>query len=294
MLWYRSTRTQAQFARERWQFPFFFLQLVTTYSHSRLETYEQCPLKYQFKYVLEIAEPAEFIEQFVGKRVHEALEKLHREQAEGKRTTLSELLDFLRRQWKTSWNERVKIVRRNKSAAEYSRYAEICVRNYYEKIWPDSQGITILLEGHIQFSLDEQNTYRMQGYIDRIARRDDGVYEIHDYKTARHLPSQQDAECDKQLGLYEIGARAQYPEARHIELIWHYVGLGQTLRSKRSPGQLRRLAESTIGLIRKIESADEFPAHKSALCDWCGYRPQCPAWGAAAVAATKPGPAEKF
>ena len=46
------------------------------YSHSRLETFEQCPQKYKFRYIDNIRTETEGIEAFVGKRVHEALEKL--------------------------------------------------------------------------------------------------------------------------------------------------------------------------------------------------------------------------
>src|SRR5277367_1465129 len=103
MLWYCSATAQGLSARKRSIFLRFFQfpQHVAIYSHSRLETFEKCPLKYQFKYVQEIAEPTEFVEQFAGKRVHEALEKLHREQASGKSPTLPELLAFLRQQWTT-------------------------------------------------------------------------------------------------------------------------------------------------------------------------------------------------
>jgi hypothetical protein len=30
--------------------------------------------------------------------------------------------------------------------------------------------------------------------------------------------------------------------------------------------------------IREIEACREFPPHKSALCDWCGYQEVCPEW----------------
>ncbi len=164
---------------------------MATYSHSRLETFEKCPLKYQFKYVQEIEEPTEFVEQFLGKRVHEALEKLHREQTAGRPPTLPELLSFLRQQWRTNWNDHVKIVRKGTNQTEYAHYAETCVRNYYQKTWPRDKSSTLLLEAHIQFPLDERGVYRMQGYIDRVARQSDGTYEIHDYKTTNvYLPSE--------------------------------------------------------------------------------------------------------
>lgn len=52
------------------------------YSHSRLATYENCPQQYKLRYVDRIRLPEgseEGIEAFLGSRVHDALEKLHKE-----------------------------------------------------------------------------------------------------------------------------------------------------------------------------------------------------------------------
>ncbi len=51
---------------------------MPVYSHSRLATYETCPLQYKYAYVekVELEPEVETIEVFTGSRVHEALEKL--------------------------------------------------------------------------------------------------------------------------------------------------------------------------------------------------------------------------
>ena len=51
--------------------------LMKTYSHSRLSTFEQCPLKFKFQYIDKIEKAEESVEAFMGKRVHEVLEKLY-------------------------------------------------------------------------------------------------------------------------------------------------------------------------------------------------------------------------
>src|SRR5262245_5084885 len=48
------------------------------YSHSRLSAFERCPRKFQYRYLWKIPAESESIEGFVGKRVHEVLERLHR------------------------------------------------------------------------------------------------------------------------------------------------------------------------------------------------------------------------
>ncbi len=214
----------------------------------------------------------------MGSRVHETLRKLHDDRLAQRRTTLQELLDFYHGQWQKSWGPQVKIVRRGETAQNYFQYGALCIRNYYRANHPFTQSETLSTEIHLRFTLDAEGRYRMQGYVDRIARRADGTYEIHDYKTGRRVPTKEQADKDRQLALYQIGLTAQRPEATRVELVWHYLGAGTTLRSRRTPGQLVQLCADTRALIDHIENQRDFPAHKSALCDWCEYRPECPAW----------------
>ena len=118
----------------------------------------------------------------------------------------------------------------------------------------------------------------MQGYIDRVARRADGTYKIHDYKTSRRLPTQYAADRDRQLGLYQIALQANHPDAHSVELFWHYMGHDSTLRSTRQPKQLAQLRDTTTQLIERIEREKRFEPNKSPLCDWCEYKPECPVW----------------
>jgi putative RecB family exonuclease len=248
------------------------------YSHSRLEAFESCALKYKFCYIDKIEKKEQGVEAFVGSRVHETLRKLYDDLLAKTPATLQELLDFYRAQWNKNWGPQVKIVRRGASAKSYFQYGEQCIRTYYERIYPSDRAETLETERKILFSLDAGGIYPMQGYVDRIARRADGTFEVHDYKTGRRAPTQQQADGDRQLGLYHIGVQALWPDARHVELVWHHLGAGTTLRSQRTPGQLVQLCSDTRTLIDHIESQREFPPHKSALCDWCEFRPECPAW----------------
>lgn len=56
------------------------MAIVNIYSHTRLATYERCPLSYQYKYIDKIKPeiPYRPIEQFLGECVHISLENLYR------------------------------------------------------------------------------------------------------------------------------------------------------------------------------------------------------------------------
>lgn len=247
------------------------------YSHSKLRTFEDCPQKYKFKYIDKL-EKEESIEAFVGSRVHEVMEKLYKDLLRCKLNSLDDLLAYYDGIWKKEWKPTVKIVNKSLTAENYFEYGAQCIRNYYERYKPFDQSQTLDTEARIVFPLDERGDCKIQGYIDRIARRSDGLWEIHDYKTGGHLPAQAELDSDRQLALYQIGLKGRWPEIAQVELVWHYLRHDTTLRSRRTPEQLKTLAADTLGVIKQIEQEKEFAPRESKLCDWCEYRAECPLW----------------
>lgn len=253
-----------------------------TFSNSRLNTYENCPLQYRLRYVDQVEVPArESIEAFLGKRVHEALEFLYQTVESGYKPTLSELLDHLREAWQREWSEGVYIVRPGETVAGYRRIAERCLELYYRRHDPFDRGRTIGAEMLVTYPLDMEKDLHLSGYVDRLVDLGGGHYEIHDYKTSRRLPSQAEIDRDRQLALYQLGVTLQLPDVSSIRLVWHYLAHDRTMVSIRTPDQLRSLRHEVIALIERIESSArmaDFPARKGALCHWCEYQPVCPAW----------------
>ncbi|GAI32254.1 unnamed protein product [marine sediment metagenome] len=49
------------------------------YSHSRLETFQNCPLKCKLNYIDKIKREEEGIEAFLGSRFHEVMEKIYKD-----------------------------------------------------------------------------------------------------------------------------------------------------------------------------------------------------------------------
>jgi putative RecB family exonuclease len=249
------------------------------YSHSQLSIFENCALRYRFRYVDKIEKPDDqTIEAFLGKRVHETMQRLYEDLRIGQSRPLDEILDLYRISWRSQWSPQIRIVRRSSTADDYMLYGESCIRNYYERYAPFGQSETLATEHHFQIPFDDKGRFSIEGYIDRVAQGSDGRYEIHDYKTSQRLPSQQAVDSDRQLGLYQIALQTEHPEVDRVDLYWHFMGHSVTLHSTRQPTQLVELRTSTTRLIQKIEREKNFRAHKSPLCDWCEYRPECPAW----------------
>ena len=252
---------------------------MTVYSHSRLSTFEQCPYKYKLSYIDKIEpEIAQSIEAFLGSCVHEVLEKLYKDLMFEKENSVGDLISYLHEVGDRDWDNSIVIVKKNYTKDNYLKMGEKFVSAYYNRYHPFTRGKTIALEDRILINLDSEGTYQLQGYIDRLVEGSDGFYEIHDYKTNSRLPKPSEIKSDRQLALYMIGVKANYPDARGVKLIWHFLAFDKELDSTRTDDELDALKKETMALIDKIESEEKFAAKTSFLCDWCEYKPICKAW----------------
>jgi putative RecB family exonuclease len=252
---------------------------MPVYSHTQLSIFEQCPQRYKFQYIDKIPKSWEqSIEAFVGSRVHEALQKLYDDLRCGKLHSLDSVLAYYQEQWRGNWSEGIRIFREGFSETDYRDYGSRGIENYYRRYHPFSQSQTLKTEFHLLLDVDGRENCKFQGYIDRLDRREDGVYEIHDYKTGANLPTQRNVDADRQLALYQIGLERCWNDVKRVDLVWHFLGFDVTLVSHRSPTELLELSKQTAARISEIETCRDFPPVKSALCDWCEYRAQCPAW----------------
>jgi putative RecB family exonuclease len=246
------------------------------YSHSRLATFEDCPKRFEYRYVLKIPTDSEGIEAFVGKRVHEVLERLYKAAQRDQLPALEKVIYRYNKLFEESYDaNRVRIVREGTPVAFYREVGERCLTTYYRRHYPFDGDETLGLEQRVTFALDEKREYRFQGFIDRLVRARDGAIEIHDYKTSRRAATQKQVDGDRQLALYQIGLADRFPD-QPMRLVWHYLQQDRKLTSTRTPEQLRYLSEDTMSVVDRISTETEFKPRRSALCDWCEYNNRCP------------------
>ncbi len=252
---------------------------MTVYSHSRLSCYEQCPQKFKLQYIDKVeTEIEESIEAFLGSRVHETLEKLYRDLQFQKLNSLEEMLAFLQDEWEENWSDDIVIVNKEYDQENYLKMAKKYVTDYYNRYKPFDKEKTVALEQRILIDLDEEGTYKLQGFIDRLAETKDGFYEIHDYKTNSRLPLADYIKSDRQLALYMIGVKKNYPDVKDVRLIWHFLKFDKEIDSTRTDKELEKLKVDTIELIDTIESDKDFVAYTGYLCDWCEFKSVCSKW----------------
>lgn len=255
---------------------------MATYSHSRLETFRKCPRQFYYRYVAKVPleDSPDQIATFLGTRCHETLEHLYKQLDRRRLPELDELLGYFAGRWKAEWTKDIVIHDKEFTPAAYRKIGADCIRDYYHRFRPFDQSRTIGLERRIVFQLDRKGQHKMLGYIDRLAKADGGIWQVHDYKTNKSLPTQQDKDRDPQLAYYEIGIRQMWPDAEQVELYWHFLRHDQTIKSTRTPDQLEELRRETVDLIEEIEGREQtekaFPTHESVLCNYCDYQHVCP------------------
>lgn len=252
---------------------------MTVYSHSRLSTFEQCPLKYKLRYIDKIKPEIEkTIEAHLGTAVHDTLEWIYNSVKENpeKSPSLDEIIHYYIKMWQKDLTEDVLIVKKQFTQKDYLNKGIQFLADYYQRHYPFKDG-TIECEKEITIHLDEDTQIR--GFIDRLVYDiEKGHYEIHDYKTANTLPTQEKMDADRQLALYSIAIKEMYGKDKEVVLIWHYLAYDHKIISRRTEEQLEKLKEETKKLIEDIRQTRVFLPNKSILCEWCEYKSICPEW----------------
>jgi len=217
----------------------------------------------------------ETVELFLGKRVHETLEKLYVDLCSQKQNTLRELLDFLHNIWTENWNDSIKIVKPEFNPNDYLSMAKNYVKGYYQQYTPFDNERTIAIEKRIVANLNNSSRCKLICYIDRVAKTSDYVYQIHEYKTSSHLPSLDNMKSNWQIPLYAIMLKMKYSYIKKVKLIWHFLKFKKELSVTPATIDVKKIENDVTLLINKIEHISYFRPHPSKLCAWCEFNKIC-------------------
>jgi putative RecB family exonuclease len=253
---------------------------MATYSHSKVSTFENCPYQYKLRYI-EKAEPeiSETIELFMGKRVHETLEKLYKDKKFKKLVSKATLLKFYKDSWDNELSDDILVVKQGLTANNYKKMGMKFIEDYYDTYKPFDQLTILGLETQDRMTLPDGNQWHVR--IDKFACDDKGNYYVCDYKTNSSMKDNEEADSDRQLAMYSIWVRDKFKDAKSVKLLWYMLAFNKEVISERTPEQEKKLQEDVMNLIKKIEKAtkeDNFPTHVTALCNYCGFKSQCPSF----------------
>lgn len=256
---------------------------MTTWSHSRLDTFETCPRKYFYNYVQK-PDPAQLlpdgVEAMVGTVVHEVAERAyHHVRTKGLQPRVEQGLAYGRRRFAERYAaERPHIARKGMTGTDYAELVERCVRNLWAIVGRFDPLPVIGLERRVTGTLGGQN---FQGYIDRMElSAADNVLTILDYKTGQRAKTPAQIREDQQLSRYALLARRELGHTGPIRRVWVFLAPGVVREGESGtvrPRDVEARVAATVGeIMARPLTADAFEPRPSPLCRWCRFSPVCP------------------
>ena len=252
---------------------------MPVYSNSKIETFEQCRLKFKYRYIDKIIpEIAKGIEAHLGSVVHKTLEWLYIQVLKNSIPSINDVISFYSQEWQESYSPDMPIVNKTMTSKDYFNRGVEFLINYYMKYHP-FQDNTIATEKRIEVNLDESGNKRLIGYIDRLSQNlENNEIEIHDYKTSNTIMAKEKAENSRQLSIYSLAIKEMFGKEKNVCMIWHFLAHDMKICLRKTNEQLELLRKEIIEIIEEIERTKTFPPTKSQLCHWCEYMDICPVW----------------
>ena len=241
---------------------------ISNLSYSQIDTFNLCPLKYKFRYILKIPVPASSAASF-GQSVHESLRAFYRQVQEGKQVIESDLVSQLDTYWipwgysSRSHENRTKEQGRH-MLKEYFKHAFI----------PGKKPVSLE-----QFFMVRLNpSLRITGKIDRIDEHN-GVLEVIDYKTGK-VPSKKDIDESLQMTMYALAVTDKGVfgrDADRVVLSFYFLQDQEKISTTRTVEQVETARKELVSVAEKIR-ASSFAPTPGRHCNFCEFRPICPAW----------------
>jgi putative RecB family exonuclease len=244
-------------------------------SPSSIGTFQQCALKFKFSRIDGIKEPPTRAT-LLGNFVHDVLEEMYKLPAvdrtkDSTRSIATEV--FTKKDWAA---QVMPYISGDQGILQFKKDAWLCIDNLWvieDPAVTQPTGMEARVEGEIA-------GVKLKGFIDRYSKSADGTITISDYKTGK-TPSPRFADQKFfQLQVYAgLVAHMGLGNPERLELLFLETA---TKFTKDVTADVLEQTAITVRTVRdSIESAcaqGEFATTKSNLCDWCFFKPQCPAW----------------
>ena len=263
---------------------------MSVYSFSQTNLFEQCPRKYQYKYIDKIQKEFESSPDLIlWQSVHGALEFLYNQINIFKVPSEDEIVEKFKilrsSEFEKLKNEGKEIkAKGDQTLEDYLRRGNEYLKSYYSKFYP-FEGVKIVsTEDSIIFSLDENRQFR--GIIDRLDKQWQDTFVINDYKTNKNLPTQDKEHYFEQLSLYAIGISQKYAKYyKTIKARLFYLHFDIIDEREVTQEIMDTVKMKYIWIIDQIENKKfsynmwdkkSFGCKENPLCKYCEYMSICP------------------
>lgn len=243
-------------------------------SPSRVNDFTNCPQLYKFRVIDQLPEKIS-LDAERGTLVHTVLHDLFEYPAPER--TIDAALQLLPSRWISQVDQTPALKMLVSNEKEWMDRAQALLQTYFTLEAPSTFEPTYR-EIHVEMNLSD--SIYLHGYVDRLDVAATGEVRIIDYKSGKSPRPGWEDKALFQLRVYAlIYWRTLGVVPRLLQLI--YLGNGQILRNSpleedliATENQLLRVAER----ISTAEAIDSWPAKPSRLCDWCSFKPICPAF----------------
>lgn len=249
-------------------------------SFSAIRLYQQCPLRYYFRYVAGLPEKTVGASLVFGSAIHRALEHHFRRLLEGQAApSTSELVV----EYRKGWGDHRAPVRlgKDEDEAAFHTLAAKLLQTFAESEVAKPKGHILAVEetlrGQIVAGLPD-----LLGRVDLIVEEPEALV-ISDWKTSRSRYSQDQVEDGaEQLLLYSELAK-DFAPCKRIRL--EFAVLTKTKETSidlhaaaADPLRVARIKRIVERVWRSIEAEHFYPAPSQMNCPGCPYRDACRSW----------------
>ncbi|HMT01169.1 MAG TPA: PD-(D/E)XK nuclease family protein [Candidatus Absconditabacterales bacterium] len=259
---------------------------MSKYSHSRISTYEKCPLQFRFRYIDGYAKgmSEDSLILSLGKAVHSALEQLYKK---------IKILVIPKKEEVLSWFDQIRKKELSSFTTQYDEQTQkdfqlrgvIYIQEFYEKYYPFNQSRPSALEEKIMIQL--MDGVHFSGVVDRIDFKDDTLYVI-DYKTGSSIPTNSQDSAKNQLLIYGLAMQSRY-EGKYKKMIGKviYLHFSKEVEFEMTPEMIEEVKDYYSKKVREIQEKSDryfggqgdkeaFEAIVGRQCDSCPFKEICP------------------
>ncbi|MGA9276582.1 RecB family exonuclease [Ilumatobacter sp.] len=250
--------------------------IPSSLSPSRVSSFTSCPMQFRFSSVQRLPEPPG-VATTRGSVVHRALELLFvldpiERTPEALATTLSGALD----EYATD-PDYVGLQLDDAAAQAFRADCDKLIERYFDMEDPTTIrdiGLEVRMAAPV-------GSLELRGIIDRLELDDDGELVVTDYKTGRAPSGRYEQKSLAGVHFYSFLCEAVLGR-RPAKIRLMYLSSGETIETVPSAQSVRFIDTRTSAVWKAVERActtGDFRPNQSRLCDWCGFRQWCPAFG---------------
>lgn len=266
---------------------------MVVYSFSQINLYQQCPRKYQYRYLDQLEREFETTPDLIlWTSVHGALEWLYQQVNIFNIPIKADLLGKFHKLWQNTVADvgDKLLYKGEQHEDDYLRRGEKYLETYYQKYAPFKGSKIIATELMMSFDLQNKESWWEQKFrwiIDRLDKEEDS-FVINDYKTNKNLPPEEKEEYREQLTLYALGVQQKYGKYfQKLKARLHYLHFDLTDEREITDKILAPILEKYRQMINEIEKSrfdhnmgleNAFPTKQNSYCKYCEYQQLCPLW----------------